>query len=89
MLNGFEEYLSDPPETTDVIIALEYLNSFSVTIIVSILEKIAHAILLPKKIVIRWYYEKDDENMLELGRYISEICDIPIKFVINNDVNTL
>ena len=89
MLNGFEEYLSDPPETTDVIIALEYLNSFSVTIIVSILEKIAHCILLPKKIVIRWYYEKDDENMLELGRYISEICDIPIKFVINNDVNTL
>jgi len=89
MLNGFEDYLSNPPETTDVIIALEYLNSFSASIIVSILEKIVKAILLPKKLVIRWYYEKDDEDMLELGKYISEICDIPIIFTITNDVTTL
>jgi hypothetical protein len=89
MMNGFEAYLSNPPETTDVIIALEYLNSFSATILVSILEKISQAILLPKKLAIRWYYEKDDEDMLELGKYISEICDIPIEFAMTNDITGL
>ena len=87
--NWIDAYLSNPAETTDVIIAFEYLNSFSATIIVSILRKISESILLPKKLAIRWYYEEDDEDMLELGKYISEICDIPIEFSMTNDITSL
>lgn len=89
MTNGFETYLSNPPETTDVIIALEYLNSFSTTILVSFLRKILQTIILPKKLTIKWYYEEDDEDMLELGKYLSEICEIPIKIVMTNDITSI
>jgi SiaC family regulatory phosphoprotein len=89
MMDVFEAYLRNPPETTDVIIALEYLNSFSATILVSVFEKISQAIQLPKKLVIRWYYEEDDEDMLELGKYISEICVVPIEFTVTNDITDI
>jgi hypothetical protein len=89
MMNGLEAYLSNPPETTDVIIAIEYLNSFSTTILLSILKKLSQAILQPKKLAIRWFYEEDDEDMLELGKSISEICNIPIEFVMVDDISVL
>jgi hypothetical protein len=89
MMNGFEAYFSNPPETTDVIIAIEYLNSFSTTILVSILKKLSQVILQPKKLAIRWFYEEDDEDMLELGKSISEVYNIPIEFVMANDISGL
>jgi hypothetical protein len=89
MMNGFEAYLSNPPETTDVIIAIEYLNSFSTTILISILKKLSQAIQQPKKLAIRWFYEDDDEDMLEMGISISEVCNIPIEFVMVNDISGL
>ena len=89
IMNGFEAYFSNPAETTYVIIAIEYINSYSTTILVSILSKLSQVILQLKKLVIHWYYEEDDEDMLELGKYISQICNIPIEFVMINDITDL
>ncbi len=89
IMNGFETYLSDPPDSTNVIIAFEYLNSFNAKIFVSILKKLSQAIQQPKKLAIRWYYEDDDEDMLDLGKYISEIHNIPMEFIVTNDISGL
>jgi hypothetical protein len=89
IMNGFNAYLSNPPDSTDVIIAFEYLNSFSAKIIVSILKNISKRILRPKKLAIRWYYEEDDDDMLELGKYISEVDKIPIEFIRTDDIKGL
>jgi len=87
--NWIDAYRSNPAETTDITIALEYLNSFSATVLVSILRKISESVRLPKKLAVHWYYEKDDEDMLEMGKYISEVCDIPTEFVVTNDITSL
>jgi hypothetical protein len=89
LMNGVNAYLFNPPEKTNVIVAIEYLNSFSSTILISILKKLSQAILHPKKLAMLWYYEKDDEDMLELGKYISEICNIPAEFVLATDITDL
>lgn len=89
IMNGFELYLIDPPDTTDVIIAFEYLNSFSAKTLVSILKKLSQAILQPKTFTIRWYYEEDDQDMLELGKYISEIRNMPVEFIITDDITLI
>jgi hypothetical protein len=89
IMNGFETYLSNPPDTTNVIIAFEYLNSFCAKIIVSFLRKLSQAIQQPKKLAIQWYYEEDDEDMLELGKSISEIHNMPIEFIMTNDITGL
>ena len=84
IMNWIDEYLSIPAETTNIIIAFEYLNSFNTTILVSILRKLSQAILQPKKLVIQWYYEEEDEDILERGEYISETYNIPIEFIMTN-----
>jgi SiaC family regulatory phosphoprotein len=86
ILNWSDEYLRNPAEITYVILAFEYLNSSSTIIIVSILRKLSQAIRQPKKLVIQWYYEEDDDDILERGECISSTLDIPIEFIVTNNI---
>jgi hypothetical protein len=81
-----DDYLLNPAETTDVIVAFEYLNSYSTTILASFLTKISQVIRLNKKFVIHWYYEEDDDDILDRGEYISESLNLPIKFIVIDDI---
>lgn len=60
-------YLLNPAETTYVTIAFEYLNNYCTTILALVLKQISQVILQDKKFVIHWYYEKDDEDILDRG----------------------
>jgi len=86
IMNWIDAYLSNPAEITNIIIAFEYLNSFSTIIVVSILKKLSQVTQQTKKFVIQWYYEHDDYDILERGEYISLTFDIPIKFVMTNNI---
>jgi hypothetical protein len=86
VLNWIDEYLRNPAEITYVILAFEYLNSSSTIIIVSILRKLSQIILQSEKLVIQWYYEEDDEDILERGEYISSTLNIPIEFIMTNSI---
>jgi len=81
-----DDYLLNPAETTDVTVAFEYLNSYSTTILASFLTKISQVIRLNKKFVIHWYYEEDDDDILDRGEYISESLNLPIKFIVIDDI---
>lgn len=84
IMNWFDVYLHDPAEVTCVTLEFEYLNSFSSTVLVSILKKLLQVILQSKKLVVRWYYEEDDDDILERGEFISETFNIPIEFIITD-----
>jgi hypothetical protein len=86
MMKWLDEYLENPAEITTVIIAVEYLNSFSTSVLVSILKKLTQVIMRSKKLVIHWYYEEDDEDILERGEYIASTFNIPINFILTNDI---
>lgn len=87
IMNWIDAYVSDPAESTEVIIALEFLNSFNSIILTSTLRKISQVIQQGKELVIHWYYEKDDEDLFERGKYISSTLNIPIEFIPVNNVN--
>ncbi len=79
-----DSYLVKPAKITEVTIALEYLNSYNSIILASILKKLAEVKQQSKSLVIRWFIESDDEDMLERGQYISSSLNIPIEFVITD-----
>jgi hypothetical protein len=81
IMNWIDDYIKNPAEITYVIIALEYLNSFSTSILVSILRKLSMVTLQSEKLAIKWYYEEDDDDILERGEYISSTFNIPITFI--------
>lgn len=79
-----DSYLLKPAKITEVTIALEYLNSYNSIILASILKRLAEVKQQSKSLVIKWFIESDDEDMLERGQYISSSLNIPIEFVITD-----
>ena len=75
------EYILSPANVTSVEIALDYFNSASAKVFISILQKITYVTLKHKKFVINWYYEEGDEDILERGEYFSSILDVPVNFI--------
>jgi hypothetical protein len=80
IMSWIDAYLLKPAESTEVIIALEYLNSYNTVILTSILKKVSQVIQQEKKLDIYWYYEEDDDDILERGLNISSVINIPIRF---------
>jgi hypothetical protein len=81
-----DSYLTDPAETTYVTFCLEYLNSYCTAKLVTILQKISEVIGQNKKLVVYWYYEEDDNDILERGEYISETLKIGMEFIETDDI---
>jgi hypothetical protein len=88
VISWLDKYMSDPAEVTYVSIGFEYLNSYCTSKLVSILRKIAEVTLHGKKYHVIWYYEEDDDDIQERGEYISATFNIPVSFVLTNDIKT-
>jgi hypothetical protein len=88
ILDWLDSYLLKPAETTSVIIALEYLNSYNSIILASVLKKLSQVNQQSKKLVIRWYIEEDDDDLLERGNHISSTFSIPIEFIMTDQINS-
>lgn len=89
IIKWIEGYLKNPAEVTYVTLAFEYLNSFSTAILVSILRNLKRVTLQSKELIVQWYYEEDDEDILERGMYIMETFEIPIEFIRTDNVKVL
>jgi hypothetical protein len=82
ILSWIDSYLKNPADITYLVIAFEYLNSYSTATLFMILRKISNVILRSKKLIIKWYYEEDDDDILERGEYIEAALNIPFEFII-------
>jgi hypothetical protein len=87
VLGWVDSYYLNPPDITQVIIALEFLNSFNAIVLASILKKIAHDIPPGKKLYVRWYYEEDDVDIFERGEYIANTLKFPVQFILTEKVS--
>ena len=74
-------YILSPANVTSVDMSLDYFNSASAKIFISLLQKITYVTLKHKKFVINWYYEEGDEDILERGEYFASILDVPVNFI--------
>lgn len=81
-----DKYIKNPADTTYVYIGFEYLNSYCTSKLISVIRKVSEVARSGKKYVITWYYEEDDEDILERGEYISSSFKIPINFVLTKDI---
>jgi hypothetical protein len=59
-------------------ILLEYINSGSSKYLYEILRKFTSYANSDKEVVMKWFYEEDDEAMLELGEHYRDTAGIPL-----------
>ena len=81
LVDWLDKYASNPLESTTVNIQLEYFNTSSSKCILDVFKKLEKVTQTNKNIVINWYYEEDDEDMLEAGEDYQSILRIPFKMI--------
>ncbi len=81
LVKWLEDYLSNPAELTEVNIQLEYFNTSSSKCILDVFKKLEAIYKSGNEVIINWYYEEDDEDMLEAGEDYQSIIKVPFKMI--------
>ena len=83
-LQEFSLYLSGPDYNKGPVIFnfdFEYFNSSSGKLILDICKILAGLRLQGINIIVKWYYEKEDGDMLEVGKEMSRIVKFPFVYI--------
>jgi hypothetical protein len=81
LVDWLEDYAKDPLQKTLVNIQLEYFNTSSSKCILDVFKKLEAIHKSKHDILINWYYEEDDEDMLEAGEDYESIIRVPFKMI--------
>jgi len=81
LVDWLETYATAPLANTVVNIQLEYFNTSSSKCILDIFKKLENIAKTGNAIIINWYYEEDDEDMLEAGEDYQSIIKVPFKMI--------
>jgi len=78
LIDWIAEYSKHHNQKTEVNIQLEYFNTSSSKCILDVFKKLE---TLGDSVTINWYFEEDDEDMLEAGEDYDAIINIPFKMI--------
>lgn len=81
LVDWLEEYSSSPSNKTIVNVHLEYFNTSSSKCILDVFKKLETLHKGNNDVQINWYYEEDDEDMLEAGEDYESIIRVPFKMI--------
>ena len=84
ILDWIDEYIKEPNDKTVFNFKLEYFNTASSKVILDILLKFEELVENGKEVVIKWFYNEDEEDMLEAGEEYADIVEIPFEYVVIN-----
>ena len=79
LVDWLEAYRGAPAANTQVDIQLEYFNTSSSKCILDVFKKLETLNEGSSSVTVNWYYEEDDEDMLEAGEDYSAIINMPFK----------
>jgi len=81
LVDWLDIYSKDPHHKTQVNIQLEYFNTSSSKCILDVFKKLEAIHKAKYDVLINWFYEEDDEDMLEAGEDYESIIRVPFKMI--------
>jgi hypothetical protein len=81
LVDWLEKYAETPAALSQVNIQLEYFNTSSSKCILDVFKKLEAIHKAKHEVIINWYYEEDDEDMLEAGEDYESIIRVPFKMI--------
>ncbi|HCM58940.1 MAG TPA: nuclear pore complex subunit [Bacteroidales bacterium] len=76
-----DQYMQVPLDKTVVNIRLEYFNTSSSKCILDVFKRLESIHRSKHDVEINWFYEEDDEDMLEAGEDYDSIIKVPFKMI--------
>jgi hypothetical protein len=77
-MDWVQAHLTDGQDAVEVSIRLEYFNTSSSKCLMDLLKRVEK---MPAKSSVLWYYEEEDEDMLEAGEDYDAIIDMPFRLI--------
>lgn len=81
VLDWLEDYKESPNDYTEFVFKYIYFNTATSKLVQDILIKLEEIHENGKQVQVIWFYEEDDEDMLDLGEEFSENVDIPFEII--------
>lgn len=81
LVDWLESYKDSPLQKTVVEVKLEYFNTSSSKCILDVFKKLELIHKAKNEVRIKWYYEEDDEDMLEAGEDYESIIRVPFEMI--------
>jgi hypothetical protein len=81
LVDWLDKYGEEPINQTQVDVQLEYFNTSSSKCILDVFKKLENIHKTKSEVTINWYYEEDDEDMLEAGEDYESIIRVPFKMI--------
>ncbi|MBN1596882.1 MAG: DUF1987 domain-containing protein [Bacteroidales bacterium] len=81
LIDWVKEYFNHPQEKTIFELNLEYVNSGSSKHLLGIFRVIKDQIQKGRDITVNWFYEEDDEAILNLGEHYKSSLKIPFNLI--------
>ena len=81
ILDWLEDYKSEPLEYTEFVFRYIYFNTATSKLIQDVLVKLEELFEAGNNIQVMWFYEEDDEDMLDSGEEFMENTDVPFELL--------
>jgi hypothetical protein len=80
VIDWLKLYKENPLITTDIDFRFDYFNTSSLKYFLIILSQFKEIVDSGKKVSINWYYDEEDDSMLEAGRNLEELSELNFRF---------
>ena len=80
LLEWVDGYIESPAGNTTLAIKLEYFNTSTSKCLVELFRKL-ESIVDKSNVKIEWYYEEEDEDMMESGQDFQHILKVPLELI--------
>lgn len=81
VLEWLEDYKSSPLEHTEFVFRYIYFNTATSKLIQDIIIKLEELSEAGNHVQVLWFYEEDDEDMLDSGEEFMENTDVPFELL--------
>jgi hypothetical protein len=81
IIEWFDDFRYFGTEGLSVNFKLDYYNTASSKILLELFYKLEELYKEGKKILIKWYYPDDDEEMLEVGEEFQRLVNLPFEHI--------
>jgi len=83
LLNQLKDYLNIPVGKMEIDFKLEYFNTSSSIVILDVLRQLKKISEQNNHIVVNWFYDADDFDLLEIGEDYSTLMNFPFNLLKN------
>ena len=81
LIQNLEQFSESDHESLTAVFAFEYFNTSSAKCLFDVFKKLVKIRQGGKDLLINWFYDEDDEDIMEVGEDYSDLLDLKFNFI--------